>query len=391
MRAKLPRRGRDGMESLPEQALGKVLGCLPVKDVCAARQVCSKWRTARAAWQVVTGLSMMRLCLLSPTLHMKMFSHTTDTDLENLPQKLRRLTLGCSTHLTACGFMHIGALASLQVLELAFLNMTEAGFAHLVGLSHLKELRLSRCEFDVPHACVGYLATMSSLETLAIGLKESFVDMGMARLGQLTNLCNLTLSEAHFMDADLAGLASLTNLETFTLQCCKNATSRGVMFLGQLPRLRKISFVKVRIVEETWFAAVAKSCSLEELEVCSCETLTSQAVAHLTPLTSLKRLRLSHCQELTDTALESLSALTNLQHLHLFGGWKLTSAGLAHIAKLSRLEILDLADCRKISDPGIRHLAALTQLRLLVVRHCFVTTAGLEFLTNALPHLEISR
>lgn len=387
-KAKVARCGTGGMESLPQQTLGNILGCLMIKDVCTARKVCSKWRTARATWHIVSDLSMMRLCLFSPTLRMEMSGHTIDTDFAHLPRKLRQLTVSHSKHLTDCGFMHIGALANLQVLELAFLNMTTAGFAHLAGLTHLAHLRLSRCEFDSPHACIGHLATMLSLETLVLSVKDSSVEMDMSRLGQLTNLRSLTLLGANLTDADLEQLASLTNLETFALECCKNATSRGVMFLGQLPHLRKIRFVHVRVVEETWFAAVATSCSLENLEVHSCKTLTSQAVANLASLTSLKRLKLSHCKYLTDAALEALSALTNLQHLSLRGGGILTSAGLVHIAKLSRLETLDLTDCTKISDPGIKHLAVLPKLRLLVVEHCSVTPAGLKFLKNVLPHLE---
>jgi len=389
--AKFARRGTGGMDSLPQQTLGNVLGFLTVKDVCAARGVCSKWRTARATWQTVSDLSLLRLCLFSPTLKIKLFRHTTDADLENLPRKLRRLTLVCARRITEAGFMQLGALAELQVLELAFLTITEAGFAHLVGLSQLKHLRLSRCAFDLPHACIGHLATMSSLETLILVETDSFVDTGMARLGQLTTLRNLTLFEANLTDFDLAHFASLSNLESFSMERCKNATSRGVMFLGQLPRLRKVRLVQVTMVEESWFAAVAASSSLVDLEACECAPLTAAAVAHLAPLLSLKRLKLSHCEALTDETLEALSALVNLHYLSLFGGWKLTSLGLRHVAKLSCLETLDLADCRNISDSGLQYLEALSNLKLLFVQTCLVTTAGLASLKSKLPDLKFCR
>jgi Leucine Rich Repeat (LRR) protein len=86
--------------------------------------------------------------------------------------------------------IHIGHLGRLRVLDIDT-QVTDAGLAHLTGLTNLRQLDLR-----------GTHAT----------------DAGLAHLKRLTNLSKLDLRGTHVTDAGLAHLKRLTNLSKLDLR-----------------------------------------------------------------------------------------------------------------------------------------------------------------------------
>ncbi len=133
--------------------------------------------------------------------------------------------------LTDSGLVHLAGLSRLETLTLNFTPMTDAGMAHFRGLTRLKSLDL-RMNPGIRGPGLVHLANMTQLEHLA--LEQTSVDgAGLAHLASLRSLRELILSGPGITDD---GLAHLEGLENLTLLTISNApiTSTGLTHLKGL-------------------------------------------------------------------------------------------------------------------------------------------------------------
>jgi Leucine Rich Repeat (LRR) protein len=206
---------------------------------------------------------------------------------------------------------HVGQLRQIQTLEMSDIGqrkVTDAGLAHLKGLTKLLELHLSGSE--VTDAGMVYLKDLTALKILELSGSE-VTDAGMVYLKDLTALKILDLNYTHVTDAGLVHLKGLTNLAELSVVPC-------VMTRAELAQL---------------------------------------------PDNALEEFNGYHVQ-VTDAGLIHLSNLSNISKLNLMG-IRVTDAGLAHLKGLKKLSYLNLKSTQ-VTDAGVKELQqALPSLKIV--------------------------
>jgi Leucine-rich repeat (LRR) protein len=175
----------------------------------------------------------------------------------------------------------LGRLAGLDKLEALLLDdvkITDAGLAHLAGLTAITRLHVA--DETSGHAAVG--------------------DDGIQALGGLTNLEELGLPSRNATDAAAETLATLTKLKMLNLGVTQ-MTDAGVERLATLPDLE--------------FLRLGGS------------QLTDKSMEHFAKMTKLRKL-LIHDAPFTDAGLPHLVALENIESLYI-NGTRITEAGLS--------------------------------------------------------------
>ena len=128
--------------------------------------------------------------------------------------------------------------------------------------------------------------------------------------------------------------------------------------------------------------------TLRELLLSTNQSVTDDALQHLTNLKKLTILTLSHT-DVTGYGLRHLSKMHSLEGLDL-GHTPLTDEALEHVGKLSSIKWLLLNDTL-ISDAGVRRLSALDSLSTLVLSDTKITDDSLTILHDFkyLKHLSL--
>jgi Leucine-rich repeat (LRR) protein len=130
------------------------------------------------------------------------------------------------TQVTDAGLAHLQGLTALQELYLRGTQVTDAGLAHLRGLTGLLSLNLN--DTQVTDAGLAHLQGLSGLGTLSLSGTQ-VTDAGLAHLQGLTGLQELSLRLTQVTDAGLEHLQGLTGLEILIL----NGTQVTDAGLGQ--------------------------------------------------------------------------------------------------------------------------------------------------------------
>jgi Leucine-rich repeat (LRR) protein len=252
-----------------------------------------------------------------------------------------------------------------------------------------------RC-FDFDDAAMAQLARFPKLEQLdlsgmdvdARGVSRSLpiTDAGVAHLAGLTNLRWLCLATCHQVKGEtLHVLEALPRLEHLDLTYT-GVESPAVERLQRLPSLRELSLAQCRAFHGRSLAEVAKLPGLRQLQLQGCTTLTATDVAALGKMASLRYLDLRDCQGryrgqtagglrgrpgppvplstedeeplppptedgigITDDVLAALAALS-LESLLLGGSESLTDAIGPSLAKMTTLRALDLSNLPKLTE-----------------------------------------
>jgi hypothetical protein len=123
-----------------------------------------------------------------------------------------------------------------QALETLRMMVTDAGVAHLAGLTKLRVLNLSGT--DVGDAGLSHLSCLTNLRELRLSATSVTGD-GLAHLRGLTNLRVLDLSGTSITDAGLVYLEGLTGLQTLDLSDTRISKSAAV-HLKKLTGLRSL-------------------------------------------------------------------------------------------------------------------------------------------------------
>jgi internalin A len=265
---------------------------------------------------------------------------------------------------------HIVPLKHLQYLYLEKSQVTDAGLAHLRGLTEIQFLQL------------GYTGNTNT------GTYTWITDAGMAHLGGLTNLHGLMLGHTGITDDGLAHLKDLETLYTLYLGGT-GITDAGLAHIRELAALHNLYLPDTPITGSG--LAYLKGMRIRFLDLHKSQ-VNDAALAHLRGLPSLG------CVSLSETDISD-AGLEHLQGWPLSEEWpdglrlwiartKVTDAGLAHLEGV-RLRVLDLSHTQ-ITDAGIAHLAGtMHHLEQLKLRGTSITDASLIHLKNLSRSVEL--
>jgi hypothetical protein len=168
--------------------------------------------------------------------------------LENMPN-LWSIVLS-SSNLMDNGLNHLKKMAnnSLRKKKIIQLyldnceNITEAGLAHLSGLTQLTELSLVGCN-KITDAGLARLSGLTQLKELNLAGCSKITDAGLSHLNGLTQLTELGLTEcSEITDAGLAHLSGLTQLTELGFAECSENHGRGASAPKRLDTTHGVRF-----------------------------------------------------------------------------------------------------------------------------------------------------
>ena len=119
-------------------------------------------------------------------------------------------------HITDAGLGALSGWVSLKVLELSGLDLSDAGLAHLRGLTGLHELWLDFSS-RITDAGLVHLGRLIHLRVLRFH-GAPLTDAGLAHLKGLRKLENLQLGKARISDAGLPIIGAMKRMKTLDLQ-----------------------------------------------------------------------------------------------------------------------------------------------------------------------------
>lgn len=274
----------------------------------------------------------------------------TDGDLQQLAglEKLRELEVGSSNEFTGAGLAHLAAAKHLEVLRIGGRGVGKGGSLEpLRQFTWLRELEFRG--FSVDDEALAAIAALKELEI--IGLPEEITDAGLAHLAGLTRLRRLDLSNGAITDAGLLHLANLDALEELILSDVAGVTGSGLAAFAGADKLTRLVLDELPGLTDDGLQGVAKMTQLERLYLPP--QTTDAGLAHLVTLQNLCELQLDR-SKVTDAGLAHLAKLPNLDDLSL-DHVHLTEAAVPQLAKLRKLRFLSIHDTG-ITPQGIEKL-----------------------------------
>lgn len=156
-----------------------------------------------------------------------------------LPQfpNLKQLRLA-RTQIGDEGLAPLGQLPRLEDLDLSECSqLTDAGFAHLSGLTQLRKLNVWRVQ--VSDAGVQHLQGLVNLESLNLD-NTQFSDAGLPIVAGMPKLTFLHLGSTSVSDAGLVHLEGLTQLQELVITRTSVTEAGAAALQAKLPNLKKI-------------------------------------------------------------------------------------------------------------------------------------------------------
>ncbi len=265
----------------------------------------------------------------------------------------------------------LAAVTAWNELDLSYCRISDAGIAHLVGLTRLEVLSVNDCD-SLTSACIAQLKVHKRLTTLKLG-GIALDDSSLKQVAELDSLQSLSLCAClKVTDDGVASLAASKSLRTLDLSHCIGVQGLGISGLSQITTLLTAG----TCVTETWLKSIGKLHSLIELELTSASKVNDAGLVQLKGLKKLQNLNLSYSREVTDVGLAALAELVELTELNLEALKKVTDIGVRHLKNLTKLRVLNLRQCT-LTDDGVKHLAELGALQVIDLRCRQVTGAGL--------------
>jgi len=238
-------------------------------------------------------------------------------------------------------------------------NLTGAAMKSIAALGKLERLGLMQTRFNDLHT--RRLAKLPELRVVDLrGMMEAG-DMTLGVLGRLPHLRGLKHRSSVVTDEGLADLAKSRTLESLLIQDFAITDAAG-------PHL----------------AALA---GLTSLEIFRCQGFGTEGLLALGPLGKLSRLTLRDLPQVNDAGLAVLAKLPALERLALHELAAVGDAGLARLADARALETLDIWSLPRLTDATVAVIARLPNLRELSIRETGATEESLAALA-AMPTLE---
>jgi len=230
------------------------------------------------------------------------------------------------------------------------------------------------------------LLNYSTLRSINLSSTSAATSPMLARLTQLTDL--KIRNTNHLRDKGLIRLTkSLSNLRSLDLHGCGGLHERGIASLGSLTELRELtlSYGLFSDVGLTHAGGISELANLESLDISGCSKLTDEACRLIsTRNKSLKTLKIALCR-FTDSAIKkTLRSLPQLETLDVSGVAMFNDSCIETLSGMDvtpRLKGLFMNGCESVSDFGLGALTRGCQnLEVLALGGCRnVTFRGVDF------------
>jgi Leucine-rich repeat (LRR) protein len=317
------------------------------------------------------------------------------SDLTGLvgPDSLRKLELYFPV--SVAGLANIARLGSLETLNVGISDFKPADVAPLGQLTHLKELWISQHPVKTPASSPPgdatargdaiALAAAKALGLQKLALSTTMSESGLKAIVALPHLQSLMIQLAEVDDQSLALVSRLAGLRTLRLYGTGKLSDQGLAHLGKMTQLTELSLPGAGLTDEG-LAHLAGLTALKEL-VLSGSNITGTGLAALDQLKELRTLDLGR-SPFNDEGCRRLPQFAQLQTLHL-PLTKITDAGLESIAALTDLATLIIFDDKAVTDVGIAHLERLKHLVQLNAWDTAVSETGVHKLEAAIRDIQV--
>ena len=118
------------------------------------------------------------------------------------------------TRVTDAGMAHLEGMTNLQTLSVSNTDITDLGLTHIKGLNNLQSLYVN--DTQITDKGLHNLKGLKNLRTLKLG-NTRVTDAGMVHLEGMTNLQTLWLTYTDSTDLGLTHIKGLKNLKTLHL------------------------------------------------------------------------------------------------------------------------------------------------------------------------------
>jgi hypothetical protein len=260
-------------------------------------------------------------------------------------------------------------------------TLADAWLTNLVNLPDLTYLDLSNTAIEGPG--LRHVGALRSLERLNLTL-TLVTDPWLEHLRGLTNCRVISLASAKCTGAGYRHLAGLKRLESANFHTAP-VDDAGLEGISKVPSHERLEIVHTHFTDKG-AQALGKLVNLERLQMGS-RKATGAAVKPLTSLKKLRELDL-HDGQASVEGVRHAAEIQSLRVLRVYGPIK--DEGAQHIARLKELEVL-LIPGAQITDTSLEAFASLTRLRRLEVQGNKVSEAAVAKLKAALPSLDIMR
>ena len=175
--------------------------------------------------------------------------------------------------ITDAGMAHLGGLTRLRELSISESpRLTGKGLAHLSGVRQLKDLRL--LDTSVDDAGLYHLRNLNQLEGLIL-FRSRVVGSGFQHLSGLNQLKRLEITESPFTDIGLRHIAAFKRLESLFLNETRVGDD-GVQYLEGMSQLTMLGLSGTQ-VKGSGFASLSPSTRIQHFDV-SNTPLTDAAI-----------------------------------------------------------------------------------------------------------------
>ena len=258
-------------------------------------------------------------------------------------------------------------------------TLSDAWLTNLVNLPDLAYLDLSNSNIAGPG--LKHVGALKSLERLNLTL-TLITDPWLEQLSELTNLRVISLASAKSSGAGYKFLGNLKRLESANFHTAP-VDDAGIAGISKVPSHERLEIVHTHFTD-AGAQPLAKLVNLERLQLGS-RKATGAAVKPLTGLTKLRELDL-HDGQASPEGARHASEIQSLRVLRVYGPIK--DEGAQHLARLKNLEVL-LVPGTQITDAGLASFAALKQLKRLEITGNKVSDEAVAKLKAAIPGLEV--
>jgi hypothetical protein len=255
---------------------------------------------------------------------------------------------GNGLRLTDAGMAHLRGLTRLRGITIGIVEISDAGLEPLRGMTDLEDLHITNNSSRI--TSLAPLAGLTRLRSLSLGVTD--IDEGeLSRLGRMTRLESLHLGRRTpwLTDAGMKHLSTLTSLKYLIMSCSPGLTDAGMADLAKLTALESIALSDTGVTD-AGMAYLAALTRLGNLQFTSAKRLTGVGASRLIGL-PLKSVEFFSCA-VDDAGLEQLGRLAGLENLSVAVNPKVTDAGLKHLRNLDALIYLDIRNNPGISKKG---------------------------------------
>ena len=235
----------------------------------------------------------------------------------------------------AAFFEHLGAITTLESLNIISTHFNDDWMPHIAKLTNLKALRFTN-NGKLTDAGMEQLAGLKNLETFSF-VGTQITGRAYAKFDGFTKLTSVSHRGSNIDDEGLKELCDhLPNLQSLSLAHAK-FTDAGAPHLAKLTKLKSLEL-----------GAHASAGALASLAALPLENLqlgegfeSPESLRIVNDFTTLKRLTLTNCAKTTDADLATLAGMKQLESLEL-GNLPMTAERTAQLVPFAFLKTFRL-------------------------------------------------